>query len=329
MKYTCALIGCFLLLLGCEPLAPQVTQQVIIVTNTPTAAPLATTTSVVSGQVRSTPLPTFTPAITATPTPPAIPTATVPPCTETAGAFFEDSFSSAITGGDVPYNIYLPPCFFRTGRRYPTLYLLHGSGYDFRQWAELGIQELMDGKLAEKTAAPMVIIMPEGGAYQENNIFDAGVSYEDILLTELVPVIERNFCVWQERRAIGGISRGGFWAFLIAFRHPDQFIAVGGHSPWFVPDNAPSTHNPLALAERAANIEGLRIYLDNAQNDSGGANVIVFSNTLRGRGILHTYVINPIGGHNNEYWGGNLAAYLSFYSQALPLEAAELPSCQG
>jgi S-formylglutathione hydrolase FrmB len=110
-------------------------------------------------------------------------------------------------------------------------------------------------------------------------------------------------------------------------RHPDQFAAVGGHSPWFVPDNAPFTHNPLALSESAPGIEGLNIYLDNAQSDSGGANVIVLSNALRNRGLVHSYVINAVGDHSNEYWSAHLPEYLAFYSQTFPKDPAELPSC--
>jgi S-formylglutathione hydrolase FrmB len=30
------------------------------------------------------------------------------------------------------------------------------------------------------------------------------------------------------------ISRGGFWAVSIAFRHQDLFSAVGGHSPFLM-----------------------------------------------------------------------------------------------
>jgi enterochelin esterase-like enzyme len=261
-----------------------------------------------------------------------IPTGTVPPCDKTEGTFFESSFQSAVAGSPIPYNIYLPPCFFESGRRYPLLILLHGSGYDYTQWADLNIFEVMNNGLSAqpRTLAPMVIVMPEGGDFQENNIFDEGASYENILLDELIPDLERTYCLQNNRsgRAIGGISRGGFWAFSIGFRHPDEFAAIGGHSPWFVPDNAPNTHNPLALAERASGIENLRIYLDNAQNDNGSQNVIVFSNALRSRGIAHTYTINPVGDHSNVYWSDHLTEYLTFYSQGWALNAEDLPSCQ-
>ncbi|MBZ0306978.1 MAG: hypothetical protein K8I82_12985, partial [Anaerolineae bacterium] len=222
-------------------------------------------------------------------------------CNESGGNLFESTFQSEISGGTVTYNIYLPACFFRFGRRYPYVILMHGSNYRYDQWADMGIKEVLDEGISEQTLPPMVVVMPDGGDYQENNIFAEDGSYEDIILKELIPDIEQTYCLWTDARgrAIGGISRGGFWAYSIGLRNPDEFSAIGGHSPWFVPNNAPNTHNPLALAEYAPRIESLRLYLDNSQNDTGGPNVVVFSNELSQRGIAHTYTINPTGGHNN------------------------------
>lgn len=312
------------LLAACDPLAPEDSQQVIVVTNTPTQPLLITTTPNLTNSLPTRPAPTAT-AVQV-----MIPTGTVPPCEETEGTLFESSFSSAIAGDDLPYNVYLPPCFFTSGRRYPYVILLHGSGYNYTQWADLGVQEEMDSGLANKSLPPMVLIMPEGGLFQEEDTFEAGQSYEDIILTELIPDLERNFCLITNRggRAIGGISRGAFWAFSIAFRHPDLFSAVGGHSPFFSPDNAPNPYNPLALAETAPSIQNLRIFLDNSQSDISGPNTIVLSNTLRTRNITHEYAIHPLGNHDNDYWEAHLLDYLNFYGASWVKETAGLPSCQ-
>lgn len=317
-----------LLIAACEPLAPPANQQqVIIVTSTPTDTPFPTRTQPFNSTI-ATRVATATP--TDSPTPEALPTATVPPCDESSGRLFESSFDSEIVGGLVPYNIYLPPCFFQSGRRFPFVVLFHGSGYTFEQWLDLDLQAVVDGGIAEGSLSPMVLVMPEGGVYQENNWFEPGNSYEDIILNELLPHLEQNFCLENRRegRAIGGISRGGFWAMAIAFRNPDVFGAVGGHSPFFVPDNAPTTHNPLALAESAFGIEALRIYLDNSQTELGAPNIEVFANSLQQRGILHEHVVAPNGEHDNDYWAAHLSEYLAFYSAEWPPTAADLPSCQ-
>ncbi|NJL93337.1 MAG: hypothetical protein HC915_06200 [Anaerolineae bacterium] len=316
-------LGLGALLLACEPLAPQTAQQVIVVTNTPTFALLPSSTALLVNNIPSpTPQPSLAPSATVIATP------TLPPCTQENGRLFESAFNSAITDGLVPYNLYLPPCFFESGRRFPLLILLHGSGYIYRQWGELGLAAEMDAGLAEERYAPMVIAMPEGGLLQENNTFEPGASLEDLILSELVPHLEERLCLQAGQRAIGGISRGGFWAFSMALRNPDQFVSVGGHSPFFVPDNAPTSHNPLALAAFAEGLEGVGMYLDNAQNDLGGANNLLIAATLQERGLQVEHVIHPTGDHSNDYWSEHVPDYLSFYSAPWARRLEDLPTCQ-
>ncbi|MEL7673064.1 MAG: hypothetical protein AAGU78_04930, partial [Chloroflexota bacterium] len=129
-------------------MAPQQTPQIIVVTGvTPTAPPggadvlleaVIEPGTLVAGAV-NTPVPTPT----ATPTPTALPTATPFGCLETTGRIVEETFTSAILGGDVPYTMYQPPCFFDTWRRYPYVILLHGTGYDEQMWADLGVAEAL------------------------------------------------------------------------------------------------------------------------------------------------------------------------------------------
>jgi len=336
-------LGFCVFLLGCEPLVPEVTQEVVIVTATPTEAPVG----VSEGTVPEAPtlLPTFTPI--PTPTQVFIPTATVPPCNQETGTVLENTFTSTIADAVLAYNVYLPPCFFQSARRYPYTVLLHDAQSDAQQWIEFGVAQLFDTALssvpsqdqtetlledaapsAPLSLAPMVVIMPEGGEFKEDDTFVIGATYEDVILLELIPQLERDFCLWTEQRAIGGVGRGGFWAFSIAFRNPDTFRRVGGHSPQFAPENAPNDYNPMALAETAIGIEGLGIYLDNAQSDPNSSNIANVSNTLNNRVINHRYIINASGEQNEIYWQGQLENYLSFYSEGLPLDVAELPSCQ-
>src|SRR5690606_5145782 len=157
-------------------------------------------------------------------------------------------------------------------------------------------------------------------------------SYETVILEELIPAIERDFCTWNQPqyRAIGGISRGGFWAYSIALRHPDIFGKVGGHSAVFVEGNAPPAFNPLDLASNAAFLEdtSLRMYLDNAANDLAGEGQRLFSSRLSARNIPHTYLIHPLGDHSEDYWQAHVSEYLAFYARDWPRNIADLPSCR-
>ncbi|NDJ85818.1 MAG: esterase family protein [Chloroflexi bacterium] len=313
-------------IVACEPLAPEPDSQVVVViTNTPTLVDTPTPTPLLPTALPTRILPTEAPTVMLSPT------ATVPPCNETEGRLIDGTIESAITEEPVPYRLYLPPCFFVSGRRYPYTILLHGSSYDYTQWTEeLGVATFMDDVLAEKgDIAPMVLVMPEGGVPQELNAFDSGQSFEDVILNELIPQLEAEFCLWAapEGRAIGGISRGGFWAFSIALRHPEQFAAVGGHSPFFVEDNAPAAYNPLNLANTLLPTTPLRIYLDHARGDAGEPGASALSTTLRNRNIVHIYDVNVTGGHNNDYWSSQLRDYLEFYSASWPKDIAALPTC--
>ncbi|PJF44839.1 MAG: hypothetical protein CUN55_02025 [Phototrophicales bacterium] len=349
MKRLVYLLGVVFVSLGlgiaaCEPLAPTPNSQaVIVITNTPTAVVVSVT------PLLSTPLPspvtptaTFLASIstarpTMTPTPTVLPSegennADLPPCEATEGLSFDSAFESIIAGEPIRYRIYLPPCFYETGRRYPYVILLHGSSYNYTQWdEEVGIVDALESALQDKdnAIAPMVLIMPDGGVLQELNDYTNGPLWEQVILTELIPYIESSFCVWNapEGRAIGGISRGGFWAVSIGLRNPSLFTSIGGHSPAFFEDNAPPEYNPLALADVVTTPLDVRIYLDIARSDVGVANFSRFVSILSGRNIPHIAEVSPSGDHTDSYWASQVENYLRFYSEPWPTDPAALPSC--
>lgn len=329
---------------ACEPLAPQLSPEVIVVTGVTKDPPSAieevmldggnrrapSQAGTPAGDVVSTPIPTVTP----TPTPTATATATPFVCSESAGAIVSTSFYSEIVGGEVPYLMYQPPCFYETWRRYPYVVLMHGTGYDEQMWVDLGVVEALDKGIRTGTLPPMVLIMPDGGMLAESNEAPVAQSWEAVILDELIPMlesVETGYCLWGARdgRAIGGISRGGFWAFSIAMRHPDLFAALGGHSPHFDPDHVGADLNPLSLASGTALLKsGLRIWMDNAAMDPVAPMVERMAQTLQERGVEHEYVIHPTGAHEMAYWMAHVPEYLAFYGRDWPLDMLLLPSCE-
>lgn len=312
------------LLAACDEVSlapfPTPTQLVIVVTAEPSATPTATTP------------PTATPTQRPSPTPEATATATIIPCVAEGGQVFQfDDFRSESARETINYRVYIPPCYVETQKRYPVVFLLPGLGEDEAQWEELGVARLLDDGIVQGSLSPMIVVMPELGDVGVENDFPPDPSYEGVILDELLLIIERDFCTVQDRafRAIGGISRGGFWAYSIALRHPDVFSIVGGHSAFFDPDNAPGDFNPLDLALNSDELTSadLRMYLDNAAIDFVGTNQQLFSSRLSSRGIPHQYIINPTGDHNDEYWGSHVAEYLAFYGRDFPRDSAALPSC--
>jgi len=317
-----ALTLIFLFLCACDPLAPVIspTPQIVIVTPSASETPVPTATL----PPTSTPVPS--------PTPQDTPTPTTLPCLQDGGQIIPfDDFRSATAGENLRYRVYIPPCYLETQKRYPYVILLHGLQQDELEWGELGIQEALDQGIRLGALSPMIVVMPDYGAIGAENDFPPSPSYETVVLDELLPAVERDFCTWNDRdhRAIGGISRGGFWAYSIALRHPDVFGIVGGHSATFDQGNAPPDFNPLELALNAPFLANanLRMYLDNGAQDVAGTNLELFSSRLSSRGIPHTYIISPVGGHDAGYWAAHLQDYLTFYARDWSRSVDALPSC--
>jgi enterochelin esterase family protein len=157
--------------------------------------------------------------------------------------------------------VYLPPGYDDGGERYPSVYLLAGftgrgafmlndSGFDET------IQERLDRLLAAGQIAPMIVVMPDGftryGGSQYLNSSATG-RYEDHLIDEVIPYIDRHFRTDPTRRAIAGKSSGGFGALVQAMRHPDLFAAVASHSGDMVFDNCYRPDIPKFLMAAARN----------------------------------------------------------------------------
>lgn len=313
------------LLLACDPLAYRPTAVAVIVTGIPSVTPTPAPPTVTPTPSR-TPFPTVTPDYSPTPT--------AFPCGEDSGQIISiDRFSSEQTSENLRFKVYVPPCYLETQKRYPYVILLHGLSYKETHWLDLGVNTALDQGIRLGALPPMILVMPFYGQIGQLNSFPPDRSFETVILDEILPSIERNFCTWNDRehRAIGGISRGGFWAYSIALRHPDIFGIVGGHSAVFPtsPNEVPPPFNPLDLALNSTFLSeaNLRMYLDNGASDSAGPSQQLFSSRLTSRGVAHTYVINPVGEHNNDYWSAHVPEYLAFYGKNWPRNWDDLPSC--
>ncbi len=278
-------------------------------------------------------IPTLTPTLLFTTPPPLTATPTPLPCTETQGTIIHDALMSQITGRPFRYRIYLPPCYAQSGRRYPYLIMLHGlvPGTDIMndsQWDQLGLDEAADQGYAQGALPPLVIVMPNGN--DADYAYDAG-PLPEVIVEELIPAVESRYCLWSDaaHRAIGGLSRGGYWAYWIAFSHPDLFTRVGGHSPFFYEATSPAEKNPNNLVDSTPGLEQLTMYLDHGRQDYVDVNVRDFVSRLERRDITPQYVVNAVGSHNEEYWAAHVADYLLFYTADWPRHVEDFPLCDG
>jgi diacylglycerol O-acyltransferase / trehalose O-mycolyltransferase len=111
--------------------------------------------------------------------------------------------------------------------RWPVLYLLHGGGGKYSDWTEIFDVEAL--------TAPtnLLVVMPDGGTGWYSDWWNGGNGgspmWETFHLVELRQLLERN---WQagDKRAIAGMSMGGYGAMEYATRNPGMFLFAGSFS---------------------------------------------------------------------------------------------------
>jgi enterochelin esterase-like enzyme len=260
----------------------------------------------------------------------ASPTLTPPACAQ-PGRLERHTVYSPTSGGEIAYQIYLPPCYggegVANGRSYPTLYLLPGNIHDENAWPGLGLQETVETAINNGDIPPLLIVMPAGG-WLANNTSGGPGSYESFVLNDLIPHIETTTCAWPDAngRALGGLSRGGYWALGIAFRHPHQFVSVGGHSAALLDTHAGPDVNPQQTG-LSSDLGDLRIYLDIGADDWVIHNIRRLHEDMTAAGIDHTWVLND-GSHEEAYWTSHLPAYLSWYTAVWSPDPHSYPPCR-
>lgn len=159
------------------------------------------------------------------------------------GLVSELNYYSKITQSWRRCFVYTPAGYeVNTERRYPVLYLQHGSFEDETGWGSQGKANLiLDNLIAAKKAVSMLIVMDNGYATRpsEQTPFQTTV-FEEVLMQEVIPMIDEKFRTLpnRESRAIAGLSMGANQTMRIAMNHPEAFAYYGGFSGT---SNYPST----------------------------------------------------------------------------------------
>ena len=177
----------------------------------------------------------------------------------THGTIVQDSMISPALGGQKRnFLIYLPPSYNTPQgqqKRYPTLYLLHGSPGSDKDWFTAGkANESADTLIALKQIPELIIVSPDGngrpGATSEwGNSGDHRQNIETFVAVDLVHYVDAKYRTIpkQQYRAIGGLSMGGFGAMNIALHHPDTFGSVISLGGYFYAEGSIWGHNPAYL----------------------------------------------------------------------------------
>jgi enterochelin esterase family protein len=223
--------------------------------------------------------------------------------------------SKAIEGETRAIWIYTPPDYAKTTRRYPVLYLLHGSNDTAAGWTMAGNANfVLDNLLAEKKIVPMIVVMPFGHATPFGVPVPAGrptndALFQDYLLQDVIPTVESQYRVdpGRQNRAIAGLSMGGGQSLRIGLGHLDLFSAVASFSG-AVPADFETRFASVLKDSQGTNEKLKALWIGCGQQDSLFPRSKGLSELLTKYQIKHTF--HPTDGvHNYTVWKKYLAEY--------------------
>jgi enterochelin esterase-like enzyme len=230
--------------------------------------------------------------------------------------------------------VYTPPGYDR-GKDYPVLYLLHGAGDIESGWTMIGrANNIIDNAIAEKKAAPMVVVMPLGHAIQSfwtgpaksapDPVAKAfGTGGLDAIITammagdgdgglspvtkdiveDVLPMIERDFKVSKRagHRAIAGLSMGGGQTINIALSRPELFRYVILMSP-AANARVESIYRAVMKNPAAVNKQFKLFWVGVGRDDTlTGPGDRAFAETLAKHGVKHEFKLTE-GRHEWTVW---------------------------
>ncbi|HEY4902606.1 MAG TPA: alpha/beta hydrolase family protein [Candidatus Sulfotelmatobacter sp.] len=265
-----------------------------------------------------------------------------------------NTLNSQILKQVVHYCVYLPEGYDGAAKtpgtaRYPVLYFLHGLGDNEQTLFNSGGWTLLDEMRHQHKIGNFLIVAPEGRRSFYINSADGSVRYSDFFLREFIPHIEGKYRTGasREKRAISGISMGGYGALRFAFARPDLFSAVSAQSPALITESpaeldaasragAPlgkilaaifgdpvevahwNANSPFLLAKKnSVALRKMAIYFNCGQSDDYGfeKGAASLHEELVKESVKHEYHANP-GDHSVSYFLAHFDEVMQFHSKA-------------
>lgn len=227
-------------------------------------------------------------------------------------------YDSKASGSRRRVHVYTPPGYGKDPeRKYPVLYLLHGSGDNDSHWMHIGRANVIaDNLIADEKAVPMLIVMPDGhvrerpaGPIDEKVRMEIRQAFEKDLLESVVPLVESNYRVKTDaaNRGITGLSMGSAQSLAVGLGHPDKFAWVGGFSGAIGKDDP-------ALAKlhedpKKANEQFKLVWLGIGKEDGGLKAKRDLDAGLTEMGVKHEYHETE-GAHRWSVWREYLGEFL-------------------
>ena len=136
-------------------------------------------------------------------------------------------YHSASMNKQIGYNIWLPPDYEGSSKRYPVVYWLHGRN-NTESSDQYPAHFLAEG-IANGTLPAMILVYASGGS-QTNycDSYDGKYLGETTVIKELMPYIDQHYRTIASRdgRSIQGMSMGGFGCMRLGLKYPDLFSSI-------------------------------------------------------------------------------------------------------
>lgn len=206
------------------------------------------------------------------------------------------SISSRQMNRTMKYTVWLPGGY-DSSKEYPFLYLLHGYGDDNNSWLDKGGAQAIAKDYVSKGGTPMVIIMPDG---LTNFYTDGwGGNWESYFHQELIPEVEKAYHC-NGKRAVAGLSMGGYGTLYNVLNHPDKFLYGYAMSP--ATSYGSISLESLVKAQADPSVfPGITLESGTQDFTVSITSVRDFSAMLSENGVVHTFIERD-GGHDWAFW---------------------------
>lgn len=192
--------------------------------------------------------------------------------------------SQALGGETKRYVVYLPPSYYTGDRRYPSFYVLHGSGGNEESYVHM--DRPMNRMIRLGEIGEMIAVFVDG----DNSGFSG--RYEHYITRDLVDHIDAHYRTIPHRdsRGVTGKSMGGGGAMRLALTCPDIFsVVVAQAGMYYLPSVDRYLRQPLRL-------HGIKIVHGIRDHVIPVATARALDDRMSYLGLEHTYLEHE-GGH--------------------------------
>jgi S-formylglutathione hydrolase FrmB len=233
------------------------------------------------------------------------------------------TFASA--AGQLSYDVYLPPGYSNSGKRYPVIYYLHGLPATPSSYRAFGYVPAA----IESANEQAIVVAPQGASAADSDpeYLDkgSGQNWDTAIAQQLPDLIDSSYRTIPDRtgRAIIGVSAGGYGAMLLGLHHLARFSVIESWSGYFHPTDPSGTtaipslpwesgHTFVPSLRRALAVHPTLIgfYVGQADRLFVAENVTLARELSRAN-VPFRFRIYPAAGHQQSLWTSQAPTWLT------------------